>query len=382
MPPQIQEVIRIRVVQQWLGGEARDKIASDLQIGAGTVSNIVSEFKIGLENSEFDSIRQLALEIRRQQLNWSDLASHFRLYNYLVKSGAVEDKIESFIDNVNSGNLPAETIIELVYQLHEISKTELIPLDHIPIYIQGKLEEKKKIDEQIKEAASTLQTKNVNLQAINEHLQLNEKLKERGLSTEDIEKLVNFIDIAKEYGFDSKKIVGKLRSIKRTEKKEERLRNNCEILSKQLTKYKEIIPLAELVHSMHISGRELMLFKAALNEAAETYGLTPSAAALDVINLIIDHSKKGRLKRELSELSFEKYAIDRFCSSNSQVINALMNLRSHGITNEQIILLNNFLESNGYKTTAYTSTKYCILPQIRNFSESVDSSYIAAELDQ
>jgi hypothetical protein len=108
---------------------------------------------------------------------------------------------------------------------------------------------------------------------------------------------------------------------------------------------------------MHISGRELVSFKAALNEIAETYGLTPSVAALDVINLIIDHNKKGQLKRELSELSLQKYAIDRFCSSHSQVINALVNLRSHGITNEQIILLNNLLEDNAYKVSGYTSTK-------------------------
>jgi hypothetical protein len=108
---------------------------------------------------------------------------------------------------------------------------------------------------------------------------------------------------------------------------------------------------------MHISGRELVSFKAALNEIAETYGLTPSVAALDVINLIIDHNKKGQLKRELSELSLQKYAIDRFCSSHSQVINALVNLRSHRITNEQIILLNNLLEDNAYKASGYTSTK-------------------------
>ena len=92
----------------------------------------------------------------------------------------------------------------------------------------------------------------------------------------------------------------------------------------------------------------------AVNETAQTYGLTPSSAALDVINLIIDHNKKGQLKRELSDLSFRKYAIERFCSSHSQVINAVANLRSHGITDEQIILLNNFLESNGYKTSSYT----------------------------
>jgi uncharacterized protein (UPF0335 family) len=137
----------------------------------------VSEFKIGLENSEFDSIRQLSLEIRKQELDWSDLASHFRLYNYFVKkSGAAEDEIESFIDNINSGNLPPEKVVELVYQLYEISNTESIPLDQIPSYIERKLEEKQKIDEEIKEAAATLQSKNVNIEAINEHIQLSEEL--------------------------------------------------------------------------------------------------------------------------------------------------------------------------------------------------------------
>ena len=96
---------------------------------------------------------------------------------------------------------------------------------------------------------------------------------------------------------------------------------------------------------MNISGRELVSFKAALNQAAETYGLTPTSAALDVINLIIDHNKKGQLKRELSELSFQKYAIERFCSSHSQAIAALMNLQSHGVTEEKIISLKNVIEN-------------------------------------
>jgi hypothetical protein len=46
MAAPINDIIKKRVVQQWLGGEARDKIASDIQIGAGTVSNIVSDSRI------------------------------------------------------------------------------------------------------------------------------------------------------------------------------------------------------------------------------------------------------------------------------------------------------------------------------------------------
>ena len=107
---------------------------------------------------------------------------------------------------------------------------------------------------------------------------------------------------------------------------------------------------------MHIDRSELISFKIAINEAAETYGLTPSGAALRVTNVVSDYNKKGQLEHELSELIFQKYAINQFCSRHIQVIMALMNLRNNGITEEQIISLNNFLESNGYKTSSYINT--------------------------
>ena len=66
MPTPIQEVIRRRVIEQWLSGESRDKIASDLQIGAGTVSGIVSDFKKNLQGSDLDSVRQFVVDIKKQ----------------------------------------------------------------------------------------------------------------------------------------------------------------------------------------------------------------------------------------------------------------------------------------------------------------------------
>jgi hypothetical protein len=142
--------------------------------------------------------------------------------------------------------------------------------------------------------------------------------------------------------------VGKLRSIKRLEKKEERLRNNCTILSKQLTKYKEIIPLAELVHSMNISGRELILFKAAVNEASEQYGFPQSSAAFHVINNMRNYNQMGALRKELSTLNFQKFAINEFCSRHSKAIMCLLALQNHGITEDRIFYINNLLEKNGY----------------------------------
>jgi uncharacterized protein (UPF0335 family) len=120
--------------------------------------------------------------------------------------GAAEEEIETFFANVSLAGIPPEKVIELVNQLFNISKSESIPLNQVPSYINKKLEEKQKIHEQIKEADATLQSKNVNIETLNEHIRLNEKLNEYNLSFRDIDKLVNVLINAKENGYDGKKL--------------------------------------------------------------------------------------------------------------------------------------------------------------------------------
>jgi len=115
-----------------------------------------------------------------------------------------------------------------------------------------------------------------------------------------------------------------------------------------LDKYKETVPLAELIEAMHIGKSELISFKIAVNEAVELYGFPHSTAAVYVLNNLRDYNKKGQLQKELSSLYLQKYTVEQLCSSQSQVIMALMNLRGHGITEDRILYLNNFLENNGY----------------------------------
>jgi transposase len=57
MPAAINEQIRKQVVQQWVSGHSRDKIAIDNSIGEGTVSGIINDWKKGLEDSEYESVR-------------------------------------------------------------------------------------------------------------------------------------------------------------------------------------------------------------------------------------------------------------------------------------------------------------------------------------
>jgi hypothetical protein len=48
MPAPLDEQIRRKVIQQWFNGILRDKIAAENNIGAGTVTSIVSNYKVGL----------------------------------------------------------------------------------------------------------------------------------------------------------------------------------------------------------------------------------------------------------------------------------------------------------------------------------------------
>jgi hypothetical protein len=355
MPPLTDERTRGNVVREWISGFPRDQIAEHTGIGAGTVSSIIANYKAGLDDLDFDSIRQLAVEARQHNWNFADLASHARLYNYFLKSGTAEDKIESFISNVSSNDISPEKMIELVYQLYEISKVESIPLDQVSAYIGKKLEEKQKIDEQIHQADATLQSKNVTIEAINQHLKLSEELDKHGLSAKDTDKVLNLLINAREYQFNVKKIARKLRGIQRLEKKEKQLRGRCEIFTKQAAKYKNILPLVEEISALQIGVEELIAFKIAINQAVKYYDLSPLTCTLRLIDDIKKYNKIDGLKKELSSLYLQKHTVDQVCFSQNKSMRALINLQSLGITEDRILELNYFLENNVYNS--YRSTK-------------------------
>jgi hypothetical protein len=74
-----------------VSGYPRDNIALENNTGAGTVTNLVNDYKIGLKLRVCFN-QELAVEIRKQGLNLSQLASHFRLYKFFIKSGQQRTK--------------------------------------------------------------------------------------------------------------------------------------------------------------------------------------------------------------------------------------------------------------------------------------------------
>jgi transcriptional regulator with XRE-family HTH domain len=129
--------IRERVIKQWLQGMSRDQIAKDNDIGAGTVSAIIKDAK--QENPDIDLLREVAVVLKKNDLDLSILSSSIRIKNKLDEMGLNEDQIESFIENVIiycfKRGLTAEKFLNVVNKVRALSDNLKMPLDQLPNHI-------------------------------------------------------------------------------------------------------------------------------------------------------------------------------------------------------------------------------------------------------
>src|SRR5206468_4253243 len=133
-----------------------------------------------------------------------------------------EEQIESLISNLVEGarSLPQEKIVELVNQLHEISKSESILPMEVPGYVKQKIEEKKRLEEEIQKTGAILEEKNIDIRYIEEYKKLKDELKKYGLSIENPRRFVSVLQTINRIGGEPRKIIRELsrvKSLKRTE---------------------------------------------------------------------------------------------------------------------------------------------------------------------
>jgi len=144
--------IKEEVIRKWLSGEQRDKIASDMSMGAGTVSNIISEWKEENGIPTADTLRVLATGLKKLNINALQCAKGYRLSNIIKHLGAQEENIESFLTQIyklcTSKSIPPEAIVNISQQIVALGET--IPFSQIPEYMQQKIEEKQRLEQEVR----------------------------------------------------------------------------------------------------------------------------------------------------------------------------------------------------------------------------------------
>ncbi len=90
----------IKILREWLRGVSRDAIAINNQIGYGSVSKIIKAIK-DKEIPDIDLLREIALTLKRQNLDVVDFASSMRLRNILNSLDLSEERVERFLEHLS-----------------------------------------------------------------------------------------------------------------------------------------------------------------------------------------------------------------------------------------------------------------------------------------
>ena len=128
--------IKDRVKKLWLLGETRKNVATECGIGAGSVTNVINEWKMDIESLGYEAIMELAVELKKEGLTFVKLASMYRRKSCIKKLGASEEQIESFISIISDSQDP-QKLIDTTNQIVQLSASRSIPLDKIADHIKG-----------------------------------------------------------------------------------------------------------------------------------------------------------------------------------------------------------------------------------------------------
>jgi hypothetical protein len=338
MPSAIGSQVKKQVINQWLSGDSRDRIAAANNIGAGTVSNIINEWKKGVEHSDYENIRELAVFSKKQGLNLSKHACSIRLNNYIKNIGTNSDEIESFIANLANSPEP-EKLIDVANQVARVSRSESIPLADLETHVKRKQEEVQRLEEEIKHKRAILESTNLDVQTISEYTHLKEELSKYRLSTEDPTRLLSILRTIKQIGYDPQKIVGRFSYIESLRQTEKGLKNNCKIIEERIDRCREVLPLCEQILRLRIGIGELLAFYTAVCEKAEMHNLSMESAAYRVIEDIQYYNKLGGMKKELSDLTTKVFVMNQLSARQNNAVMALIKLQSQGVTEDQILSL-------------------------------------------
>jgi hypothetical protein len=202
MKPKVPKSIKQQVIKQWLLGMSRDEIAKDNDIGAGTVTAIIKDAK--QEIPDIDLLREVALVLKKYDLDLSVFASSIRIKNKLVEMNLNEDQLETLIENINihcfKHGLTGEEFLNIVNKVCALLDKIGMPLDQLPNHImqeqleleqvRGEMEDVKLKEDQV------LQHYNVTMNDLDEYRRnkpLVETIKSQQDKLEKAEKQIQYL---------------------------------------------------------------------------------------------------------------------------------------------------------------------------------------------
>jgi transcriptional regulator with XRE-family HTH domain len=136
--------IKIKVMQEWLLGCSRIKIAEDNDISESSVSRIIQGFKADIP--DIDLLREIVLTLKKDRLTPFDFASSIRIRNKLKADNLKEKQIDDFIEMAKvfsfRKGLSEEGFMMTICEVMAISEHLGVPVAALEGYLYNKFDEK------------------------------------------------------------------------------------------------------------------------------------------------------------------------------------------------------------------------------------------------
>ena len=297
---QITDDMKDEVIRLYLQGLSRNDIARTCGVGEGTVSNVIDEWKRSLDIPDVQSLRDLAVNLKRYGIDAAQCAQGFRILNTMKKLGVNQNQVESFLDEVYEycqriGLVPQD-IASNLEALINLSKD--IPFSKIPDHIKEKKKEKTQLEENIKtleerkdslkiERSTAKELRDVSLQEektttaeLKEYSNFKTELRKYGISKDDLPKLVQVLYGIRQHGYDVEKVLSEYqdlqffkdnqvrvwRQTKEGEDKNARLRDECSFLKAKVSRHSQRLHTYDELESLGLGIRGLRILCNAIKE--------------------------------------------------------------------------------------------------------------------
>jgi hypothetical protein len=371
MTKTIPKELREKVIREYLKGKYGNEIAKYLGLGKGTVSNIILEWKSKLDAYEPESIRELALEMRRAGITPRDCVERLRLINKMKEFEMNEDDFAELIEGIQAKaiqkGVPAEKCGESVSQLFKIAERESVSPEEVPNYVMQKLSEKVKVETEISslneqilnlktQQEELLRRNNVIAENISLYESLKDQLEKHNIPVTQISYTFNVI---KNLGTQEKETERILKIASDTLSLEDQLRaiqDQYMLYKNGLSQYQEIFPVLKTVQDSGVAVNELRTFVNTVSFMAQRDRLSINAAAnilmwkINQEHIVVDYEKEIQSKRLVMESLTDKIEeLHEEWAADLSSIQTLIRLARRGVTGENILAFDNFFRTNQAK---------------------------------
>jgi hypothetical protein len=346
-----------QIITDWLSGKRRREISLNNGISTGTVSNIVEEWRLRLGGSELDSLRELVLEWRKSGITAAECALGFRIVNVLRSLGTKEDQLYLFLNQIYDKcqyfDISPDTIVHTARQVAELVNE--MPISEIPKYVQEKVQEKVRVDNEIQQAIreksnaeallqSTLKNNAVTMQTLGAFIRAKDFLmNDHNIHIEsDLSKVVNLINNSRLLGFDPNRIVSYLSNIADLEARERQLldsigrahdehemyKKNMKITFKEIEENKTLLETFNQLNSMGFGLEELANIRNMSSEFEAASHNIPNDSLVNkryIAKTVLDRLRETQfLKKEVQSLEQEKSMLQQEIAQQTEIYTKFM----------------------------------------------------------